>query len=76
MRVARAAAPHLFITVRVSYLLDVETLLAAGANEVIPAEREAAVQVMMQVLTRQQVNSTRITSRALEIRNHLDEEDS
>jgi len=76
VRIARAAAPQLFITVRTTYLLDIEPLLVAGANEVVPAEREAAVQVMMQVLTRQQVDSTKITSRALEIRDHLDEADS
>ena len=76
VRVARAAAPHLFITVRTTYLLDVETLLAAGANEVVPAEREAAVQVMTQVMTRQQVGLTEITRQASGIRDHLDEEDS
>ena len=76
VRIARVAAPHLFITVRTTYLLDVKALLAAGANDVIPSEREAAVQVMTQVLTRQQVNLTKITQQALEVRNHLDEEDS
>jgi CPA2 family monovalent cation:H+ antiporter-2 len=76
VRIARGVAPHLFITVRTTYLLDVETLLAAGANEVVPAEREAAVQVMTQVMTRQQVGSTEITQQASEIRDHRDEEDS
>ena len=75
-RIARAAAPDLFITVRTTYLQDVESLLAAGANEVVPAEREAAVQVMTQVMTRQQVGSTEIAQQASEIRDHLDEEDS
>jgi CPA2 family monovalent cation:H+ antiporter-2 len=76
VRVARAAAPHLFITVRTTYLLDVETLLAAGANEVIPAEREAAVQVMTQVMKRQQVDLAKISQQTLEVRDHLEEEDS
>jgi CPA2 family monovalent cation:H+ antiporter-2 len=76
VRVARALAPNLFITVRTFYLLDVGPLEAAGANEVIPAEREAAVQVASQVLTRHRVEETKITELALEIRDHSENDDS
>jgi CPA2 family monovalent cation:H+ antiporter-2 len=76
VRVARRLAPQLFISVRTFYLLDIEPLLAAGANEVIPAEREAAVQVTSQVLKRQQVASEKITVQKQEIRDHSENEDS
>jgi len=74
VRVARGLAPQLFITVRTTYLLDVEPLLAAGANEVVPAEREAAVQVATQVLKRHHVDLQKITKQASEIRDHLEDE--
>lgn len=76
VRVARELAPHLFITVRTFYLLDIKPLLAAGANEVIPAEREAAVQVATQLLKRHRVDDQQITEQALVIRDHSEEETS
>jgi len=74
IRVARGLAPQLYITVRTTYLLDVERLLAAGANEVIPAEREAAVRVATQVLKRHRVDLQKITKQASEIRDHMEDE--
>lgn len=76
VRVARELAPHLFITVRTFYLLDIDPLLAAGADEVIPAEREAAVQVAIQLLKRHQVGNQQITRQALVIRDHSEDENS
>ncbi len=76
VRVARELVPRLFITVRTFYLLDIEPLLAAGADEVIPAEREAAVQVAIQLLKRHQVNNQQIAKRALVIRDHSEDENS
>ncbi len=76
VRVARRLAPHLFITVRTAYLLDIEPLLAAGANEVIPAEREAAVQVATRVLKRHRVDLENITRQASQIRDHSEDESS
>jgi len=73
VRVARKLSSQLFITVRTTYLLDVDSLLAAGADEVVPAEREAAVQVTTQVLKRHRVNNQQITQQAVEIRDHLEE---
>ena len=75
VRIARRLSPRLFITVRTTYLLDIEPLLAAGANEVVPAEREAAVRVTTQVLERLRVDSSRISEQASEIRGHLESED-
>jgi CPA2 family monovalent cation:H+ antiporter-2 len=74
VRVARRLAPHLFISVRTAYLLDIEPLLAAGADEVVPAEREAAVQVAAQVLKRLQADLKQITKQAMAIRDHSEDE--
>jgi len=70
VRVARGLAPGLFITVRTFYLLDIDPLLAAGADEVIPAEREAAVQVATQLLKRHQVDNQQIAKQASVVRDH------
>ena len=76
VRVARRLAPDLFITVRTTYLLDIDPLIAAGANEVVPAEREAAVQVTAQVLKRHQMDADIISEQSSQIRDHSEEEDS
>jgi CPA2 family monovalent cation:H+ antiporter-2 len=76
VRVARLAAPEVFITVRTFYLLDVESLTAAGANEVVSGEREAAAQVAAQLLQRHRVEPDRITQRALAIREHSEDDQS
>jgi len=76
VRIARELAPHLFITVRTFYLLDIKPLLKAGADEVIPAEREAAVQVTTQLLKRHQIDSQQIVKQASVIRDHSEGESS
>jgi CPA2 family monovalent cation:H+ antiporter-2 len=73
VRVARELAPSLHIVVRTHYLLDLEPILAAGADDVVPAEREAAVEVTSLVLNRHQVDSQRISDRCLRIRNQTEE---
>ncbi|MCH7691331.1 MAG: NAD-binding protein [candidate division Zixibacteria bacterium] len=74
LRVARKLAPKLFIVVRTHYLLDVESILAAGADEVIPSEREAAVEVTAQVLSRHQIDTMQVAERCREIRKQTEEE--
>jgi CPA2 family monovalent cation:H+ antiporter-2 len=76
VRVARSLAPDLHITVRTTYLLDIDPLLAAGADEVIPAEREAAVQVAAQVLGRHRVKEMEISEKASQIREHSEGDES
>jgi CPA2 family monovalent cation:H+ antiporter-2 len=76
VRVARTLAPRLFITVRTTYLLDIEPLLAAGADEVVPAEREAAVEVVTRLLKRQQANHDQISRQVSQIREHSEDGDS
>ncbi|MCK5126834.1 MAG: cation:proton antiporter [candidate division Zixibacteria bacterium] len=74
VRVARELAPRLFITVRTFYLLDIEPMLEAGADEVIPAEREAAVQVAIQLLKRHKVDDQQVEKQGLVIRDHSEDE--
>ncbi len=48
--VSRKENPELYIIVRTRYLLEVDELRALGADEVIPEEFEAAVEVFSRVL--------------------------
>jgi len=74
LQVARKLAPKLFIVVRTHYLLDVESILAAGADEVIPSEREAAVEVTARVLGRHEVDRKQIDAQRQDIRTHTEVE--
>ncbi|MCP4566599.1 MAG: hypothetical protein GY841_03335 [FCB group bacterium] len=74
VRVARELAPGLHIVVRTHYLLDIQPILAAGADDVVPAEREAAVEVTSLVLNRHQVESQLIADHSLKIRNQTEED--
>ncbi len=74
VRVARKLAPGLHIVVRTHYLLDIEPILAAGADEVVPSEREAAVEVTSLVLNRHQVTAQQIADHSLRIRNQTEED--
>jgi len=74
VRVARKLVPNLHIVVRTPYLLDIEPILAAGADDVVAAEREAAVEVTSVVLNRHQVDSQRIADHTLIIRNQTEED--
>ncbi len=75
VRVARKLAPDLTILVRAYYLLDIEPLLAAGADDVIPAEREAAVEVASRLLHRHQVDPQEILLRCCQIRDRTEDDD-
>lgn len=74
IKIARRISPDLFISVRTAYLLDVESMNQAGANEVVPAEREAAVQVTSQVLKRNRIEQPVIFEQIEVIREHLEED--
>ncbi|MCP4686196.1 MAG: hypothetical protein GY867_12225 [bacterium] len=73
VRIARSLAPDLFILARTHYLLDIKRLLSVGADEVIPAEREAAVQVATQLLKRHSVDAPLISAQAEHIRGHTED---
>lgn len=71
---ARRLAAGLHIIVRTNYLLDLQPLVAAGANEVIPAEREAAVQVISGLLERYQMDPGRIAATCSQLRKHVEDD--
>jgi len=48
--VARRANPGLFILVRTRYVVDVDDLIALGANAVIPEEFETSVEIFSRAL--------------------------
>jgi len=73
IKVARSLAPDLHITVRTQYLLDVESLIDSGADEVVSSEQEAAVQIASQVLARNNIETRQIDARLSVIRSHINE---
>jgi CPA2 family monovalent cation:H+ antiporter-2 len=60
IRAIRRTRPGIHLLVRTRYVADVELLTKAGADTIIPAEREAAISVVRQVLTRHCVDDDRI----------------
>lgn len=72
-RVARKLAPDLHIVARTHYLVDIDPILSAGADHVVPAEREAAVEIASVVLKRHNVDSQQIEDHCLQIRGHTEE---
>ena len=75
VKVARSLVQNLYIVVRTSYLLDIEPLLASGADEVIPAEREAAVEVASLLLNRYKIEPRQIAKHCSRIRSRHEEND-
>ncbi|MEE8397324.1 MAG: cation:proton antiporter [bacterium] len=68
IKAARRVAPSLTVMVRTRYLGDVETLLAAGADDVMAAEIEASVEVTSRVLSRHRVERSTIETQLSRIR--------
>jgi CPA2 family monovalent cation:H+ antiporter-2 len=62
VRAVRRAASEVHLVVRTRYVADVAFLTAAGANMIIPAEREAAISVVRQVLNRHCVAEEQIAA--------------
>ncbi|MDF1545299.1 MAG: cation:proton antiporter [bacterium] len=73
VRVARKSSPDLHILVRTHYLLDIESVLAVGANKVVAAEREAAVEIASIVLNRHRADSRQIADIQSRIRGHTED---
>lgn len=72
LRAARSVAPRLHVAVRSRYLADVKSLLRAGANEVVPSEVEAAVQLTKRVLRRHGVEAHVVRAQVMRIRQRQD----
>ncbi len=66
---ARKLGPDLHIIVRTRFVAEVPDLLAAGADQVIPAEMEAAVQLISRILKRRGVSDADILELAGRVRN-------
>ena len=74
VRVARKLAPLLHIVVRTHYLLDMDSILKAGADVVVPSEREAAVEVTSLLLQRFNVDTQKIAAQSQRIRFQTEED--
>jgi hypothetical protein len=57
MRSVRSVAPNTHLTVRTRYLLDIPGLTDAGADDIVTAEVEAAVELAARVLSRHGLSS-------------------
>jgi CPA2 family monovalent cation:H+ antiporter-2 len=73
VRVAREVAPDVRIMVRTNYLLDIEPLLAVGADEVVSAEVESAGAIVSKILQQCRIEKDQIDGRLEEIRRNQDE---
>jgi len=51
-QMARQLAPHLHVLARTVYIAEAARLLRAGADEVVPQELEASVEILVRVLRR------------------------
>jgi monovalent cation:H+ antiporter-2, CPA2 family len=73
VKAARQLAPALHIVVRSRYVGDIAPLLKAGASHVVPAELEAAVEIVAQVLARHQVGPGRLSAELARVRERREE---
>ncbi|UCE65277.1 MAG: cation:proton antiporter [Candidatus Zixiibacteriota bacterium] len=65
---AKSISPDLHVTVRTDYILDIENLRKLGADDVIPGEQEAAVELVRRVASRYGCDEDRLESRLKLIR--------
>jgi len=68
VRAARQVSPELYILVRTRFVLEMEELIAAGADEVIPDEIEASLQLATSVLRRFKIPEGRILQTSAKLR--------
>jgi len=73
VKAARRLAPALHIVVRSRYVGDIAPLLAAGASHVVPAELEAAVEVIARILARHSVGPGRLSAEVSRVRERREE---
>ncbi len=73
VKAARRLAPALHIVVRSRYVGDIAPLLAAGASHVVPAELEAAVEVIARVLARHGVGPGQLSAEVARVRERREE---
>jgi CPA2 family monovalent cation:H+ antiporter-2 len=68
VKAARSISKTIHIVVRTNYLLDIAPLQKAGADDVIPAEREATAGLVKLVLDRCNVPPSMTEERVIRIR--------
>ncbi len=73
VRVAKDIAPRVRIMVRTNYLLDIESLQAVGADDVVSAEMETAGAIVSRTLAQCRIEKKQIDERLDEIRRESDE---
>jgi len=76
IRAARTAAPKIYITARTRYLLDIERLKEAGADEIIVAEQQAAIEIVTHILRMCRVEQADISKETERIKADIDENPS
>jgi CPA2 family monovalent cation:H+ antiporter-2 len=67
-RLARMLNPNLHIIIRTRFILHMEDLYKAGANEVIPEEFETSVEIFTRVLDKYNIDRDKIDTLVTEIR--------
>ena len=68
IRAARRVAPDLYILARANYAADIESLLRAGASEVVSAELEVSAEITSRVLGRHHVRRAQVETELSRIR--------
>ena len=63
----RQVSPNVHILVRARFVADVAPLVQAGANEVVPAEIVAAIEVTSRVLSRCNVSAEEIRKQIADV---------
>lgn len=71
VEVARQLSPRVHIITRTIYLREVEPILALGANEVVPEEFEASVEIFSRALRKYLIPQSEIEKFATEIRANI-----
>jgi len=74
VKAARNISGSIKIIARTNYLLDVKPLLAAGADEVIPAEREAAASIVKTILNQCEIDGAVASDKIAGIRRKVQED--
>ena len=74
VRSARSIAPKTRILARTNFLLDIDNLIAAGADEVVSAEVESAGEIVSRVLRQCNIQKHQIQQRKETIREQRREE--
>ena len=68
----KRVAPNLHVLVRTPYIADVDSLRRAGADEVVPAELESAIELVSRVLLEEGISEEEIKTEIAELYRRYD----